>query len=270
MSPAGGTFDDIFQSKTCASEYCNGTNGTCYASCGDDDDCAAAGATDVCVLRRLVMNDKNGDGTVEEAKYAFTALCEPKQTSLLAPGAVCVGYGQQPTDHDHNNCQTGYCVQTPDFTRIARCAEGCCTPSDCTPDSPICKPIDVWDGLRQGGADDPQPYGFQKVCLYREFAGTKALGATCTQNSECASEICAQGPSGASVCTQTCCTNTDCAGFSWSSGCRPPFYNAPESTGQESVADPDQEFTQIVHALGRNIYPDGGTSFGVAPICFPR
>jgi hypothetical protein len=266
----GGACSDAFQSTTCASEYCDGAAGVCYETCGDDADCSGVAGNNVCVLRRLVMNDKNGDGVVEEYEYAFTALCEPPLPQGLAPGEICVSYGEQPTDRDHDKCQTGYCVQTPDFTRIARCAEGCCTPSDCSPAAPICKPIDVWDGLRQGGPNDPQPYGFQKVCLYREFTGMRPLGASCAANSDCASEICAQGPSGNLVCTQTCCTNSDCAGFSWSSGCRPPFYNAPTSTGQESVSDPDDEFSQIVHALGRYIVPDGGVSFGVAPICFPR
>jgi type IV pilus assembly protein PilP len=40
----------------------------------------------------------------------------------------------------------------------------------CSPSAPICKPLDVWDGLRQGTSE---PYGFQKVCLFREFTGQK-------------------------------------------------------------------------------------------------
>ena len=262
-----GTCTDTFVSEQCVSGYCNDSANTCYETCGNDNDCNASGAANVCVMRRQVNVDKDGDGVVQLDEVAFTALCQPPLPAGLAAGAVCSNAGAVPQQRDHDKCDSGYCAQTPDSTKSARCAGGCCTPSDCSPAAPICKPLDVWDGLRQGVSE---PYGFQKVCLYREWSGSKQLGAVCNANSECLSEICAQGASGVKRCTQTCCTNLDCAGLGWTTGCRPPFFDALTSTGEEPVAD--AQFEQLVYALGRQIVGNGstGSSFGVTPICFPE
>lgn len=264
---AGGTCTEAFVSTTCTSGYCNGAADACYERCSASSDC---GSGQVCELRRRVAVDRNQDGEVDTSELTFTALCDAPASGTLAVGALCTTNGAGPSETDHTKCVSGYCAQTPDTTKAPRCAGGCCTPSDCTPTTPICKPIDVWDGIRQGGAGDSEPYGFQKVCLAREFTGQKQLGETCNANTECASELCAQGASGTKRCTQVCCTNTDCAGFGWSSGCRPPFFDSPTSTGEESVAD--SQFEQLVRALGRRILPssNNAVAFGVSPICFPK
>ncbi len=254
----GGTCTDGFLSQQCQSGYCNDNANVCYETCANDNDCNAAGVNDTCVLRRRA---DRGD------TIAFTALCQPASPTALPAGAICVDGATAPQQRDHDKCDSGFCAQTPDSTKRARCAEGCCTPSDCNTAAPICKPLDVWDGLREG---PEQPFGFQKVCLAKEYNGAKQLGATCNANSECLSEICVAGESGVKRCTQTCCTNLDCAGLSWTIGCRPPFFDAPGSTGEEAVADAN--FSDIVYALGRKIVGGGstGSSYGVTPICFPR
>lgn len=261
---SGGACTDGLLSEQCRSGYCNDGANVCYETCANDNACNAWGTNDTCVLRRRVDEDKNGNGTIEPLEIAWTGLCQAGSPSALQSGAICATAGTQPQPRDHDKCDSGFCAKTVDETKASRCAEGCCTPSDCNTLAPICKPLDLWDGNRENAE---QPFGFQKVCLAKEYNGAKELGATCNSNSECKSEICVAGESGVKRCTQTCCTNLDCAGLSWTSGCRPPFFDA----GGNSTPVADQNFSDIVYALGRKFVgsTSTGDAYGITPICFP-
>jgi hypothetical protein len=204
------------------------------------------------------------DGDLDDAQEldTFTQLCHPPLFNGLQNGAQCDG-GTGFINHDR--CASGFCVQTPDFYSLPMCASPCCTPSDCSPSAPVCKPIDAFDGVR----DHPEePYGFQKVCLWREYQGTREVGEICASNADCKSELCALGPSGTKRCTHTCCTNEDCTGYAWSGACRPPFFDS-NLVGDETMAD--DGFVQIIEAAGREIIAPGtrDQAIGITPICMP-
>lgn len=263
MAP-GGACSGEFVSGTCMTGYCNTTRQQCMQMCGRDADCADVDDSFACIARWPVPVDFDQDGQLEPKELVFTELCHPPLVGGLPNGASCFTGA-------HDDCASGFCVQTPDYYSLPMCGQPCCTQSDCDPSSPVCKPIDAWDGLRdQASVTGKDPYGFQKVCLWREYQGTKEVGATCASNSECKSEICAQGPSGDRRCTTTCCTSEDCAAFAWADGCRPPFYDSPTLTGDEDIADVN--FQQVIEALGRELITTSGRgqAIGISPLCMPR
>jgi hypothetical protein len=252
--PPGGACSGEFQNPNCMTGYCN-TNPTrlvCMEMCARDADCADTGTGFICVSRWPVGNDLNGDDYLSASEIqGFTQLCH-------------VPYGTFPVDAmctNHDDCKNGYCAQTPDFTLPPRCAQPCCTPNDCAPSRPVCKPLDAWDGLRDNTTD---PYGFEKVCLWREYGGFKNVGEECGADEECKSEICVAGASGSSRCTQTCCTSRDCADYDWAESCRPAL------TGSTTLTDAN--FEAIAIALGRKAYTlsEPFPAMGLTPICMPR
>lgn len=271
--PPGATCTDDFISTQCASGFCDSRTNRCIQTCARDDDCTAVDPSYVCVYRNLIGIDANDDGFVNPQDGAefqgWAALCQPPLLFGRSPGAQCVDDGEITIDHDR--CLNGFCVQTPDFFTTPSCAVGCCTPEDCSFGRPICKPIDMWDGIRITREDAPsEPYGFQKSCLWREYAGTKGAGETCSSNEECESEMCIKGASGVGRCTQTCCRPSDCAGFAWSVGCRTPVTNL-STAEDDGVFDPF--FDENWLAMGREIVAvdfSDERAVGVTSICMPQ
>jgi hypothetical protein len=250
-TPPGGSCSGEFLDSDCATGYCNTTTEKCMEMCNRDADCEYLDAGLVCVMRWPIGSDDNDDGFLTRDELSgFTELChEPYGT--LPVDSVC---------YAHDSCQTGYCVPTLDYTLDPRCGNGCCTPADCQPSKPVCKAIHAWDGTL--GPDEP--YGFQKVCLWRQFNGALEIGEPCTADSECKSEICIAGASGQKRCSQTCCRPEDCADFDWAESCRPPF------SGDHDVVDPAA--ADWASSLGRVMVTEIGLfqARSFAPVCVPR
>jgi hypothetical protein len=250
--PPGGACSTDFQNSSCMTGYCDTTTLKCMQMCARDADCTDTGTGLICVSRRPFGADADNDGTLSQSEIqGFTQVCRMPIGSLPAD-SLCTS---------HENCRGGYCAQTPDFTLPPRCAQPCCTPNDCPTSRPICKPIDVWDGLRNNTTD---PYGFTKICLWREYGGFKDVGEVCGADTECKSEICIAGYSGTKRCTQTCCTSRDCAAYDWAESCRPGLTGSPTLT--------DDNFDAIATSLGRVAFATFGTfpAMGLTPICMPR
>lgn len=257
-----------FISLDCRSGFCHrlsqeSTQAVCMEMCGRDADCEGMSVDDVvCVSGWPVGEDFDTSGVLEaDELVGFVQLCHLGWGHLGNNMTCGSGADGSPLPKDHDACRSGWCVQTPDFTRDAHCAQPCCTPTDCGPNNPVCKPIDVWDGVREINED--VPYGFQKICLWREYAGTKEVGETCLADSECKTEICAAASSGTKRCTQTCCLNDDCAGFGWAPVCRKPY---PVGTPLA-----DSNYTAIRYSLGRQVDLGvaSGAAIGVSSLCLP-
>lgn len=266
LAAAGNACNDVLTTTECRTGYCHtpsqaDTAPVCMDMCGRDGDCAPLGQ--VCVSGWPVGFDANADGVYQASEVdLFTQLCHGGW-GHLGPNMLCgTGPNGSLTPGDQDRCLSGWCALTPDFTEAPRCAEPCCTPNDCDPTRPVCKPIDVWDGVRE--ASDPAPYGFQKMCLPAEYANPakKDLGEPCLADHDCKSEICASASGTKKVCTQTCCTNDDCAGFTFAPLCRIPY------TGGDLN---DTGYAAVKESLGRQIKT--GTSSGNAPalttLCLP-
>jgi hypothetical protein len=250
-TPPGGTCSDNLLDTDCNTGYCNTTTSQCMEMCNRDADCDYLDDGLVCVMRWPIGTDTDNDGLLSREELdGFTELChEP--------------YGTLPTDSvcdAHDSCQNGYCVPTLDYTLDPRCGNGCCTPADCQPSKPVCKAIHVWDGILAPG----DPYGFQKVCLWRQFQGTLEIGEPCTEDSECKSEICIAGASDQKRCTQTCCRPEDCADYDWAESCRPPF------RGTHDVVDPAAD--DWAASLGRVVVTEIGLfrARSYTTFCVPR
>lgn len=255
--PPGGMCNTSFVNDNCATGYCNTSLSECMQTCASNADCADQTAQ-ICSARWPVGNDANDDGFLSSAELdGFTELCVPttlgSATAKAPPLAPCVS---------HEACDSGYCAATPNLFVAPRCAQPCCTPADCTTSSNVCKPLHVWDGIADSSGE---PFGFQKVCLWHEYPGTKELGETCSTDAECKSEICVAGITGAKKCTQTCCTNQDCAPFVWADGCRPFF------AGSHVLADDNYDAASL--SLGRQIAPIVPNSLiatAMGSVCVPH
>ncbi|MEM6533758.1 MAG: hypothetical protein AAF654_14135 [Myxococcota bacterium] len=261
----GDACTDGFISDQCKSGFCDQATNRCIETCATDADCAEVDDNYVCTHRNTVGNDINGDDLLSANEiFGFGSLCQPPVLLGRANGAECIDNGQ--IDIDHTVCSSNFCAQTPDFFTTARCATGCCTPADCPGNLPICKPIDLWDGVRD---DVSEPFGFQRTCLWTEYEGTKRLGEVCLSDAECESEICARGDSGIARCSQTCCRPTDCSGLSWSVGCRTPLTNGPTSV-DDQLFDPN--FDENRGALGRRLITSVTTAAasGLTTFCMPE
>ncbi len=261
---AGDSCDEVFYDYDCASGYCHTQNQlatapVCMQVCQNDAQCDSLGLR--CVMNWPLGTDDNGSGSLDRDEVTgFTALCH-SDWGYLGPNVRCAsGVDGTVYSIDHSKCQSGWCAQTPDTLETARCAEPCCSPSDCGIGNPICKPIDVWDGIRDSSAE---PFGYQKICLWKEYQGTLDVGALCSNDTECKSEVCIAGVSGEKRCTHTCCTNDDCANYDWAQSCRPPF-------GGGTVVDSD--FEDSLESLGRVGVTITGTGSvpAAGTICMPR
>ncbi|MEM6730858.1 MAG: hypothetical protein AAF658_04845 [Myxococcota bacterium] len=234
--PPGASCTDGFKSDVCKSGFCDPASNRCIETCATDADCTDVDDSFVCVHRNIVGTDANDDLFLDRDEIeGFTSLCQPPLFLGDENLSVC-------TEGLHDGCARGFCVQTPDQIFNPICAQGCCTPNDCTAQRPICKPIDMWDGLAVSGDGDPR--GYQRTCLWTEYAGTKAIGESCMSDDECASEICAMGANGGR-CSHTCCRASDCSSYAWSVGCRTPIGLSVVS----GLNDPN--FGELVRSLGR-------------------
>jgi len=242
-----------FINTNCMTGYCNTTTQKCMETCGRNADCHDLSAELACVSRWPVGSDTNGDNMLSrDETLSLTQLCHVPYGSL-AINAPCTA---------HDDCGSGYCAQTPDYTLETRCAAPCCSPLDCDPSRPVCKPLWAWDGVREQAGE--LPYSFQKVCLWAEYGGQRNVGELCNSDAECKSEICVAGPSGQKRCTHTCCTNRECADYDWALSCRPPF------VGDHSVADAN--FLEITRSLGRKSSSTTITTpiDAITTLCMPR
>jgi len=189
--PPGAACDDPeIMSLDCRSGYCHRLTQTsvepaCMEMCARDADCDGLSVDDmICVSGWPIGEDLNNSGVLDEDEIlGFSQLCH-EGWGHLGPNQPCGSAADgSPLPTDQDDCRSGWCVQTPDRREQAHCAQPCCTPSDCGPDNPICKPIDVWDGWREANEDNP--YGFQKICLWREYIeGTLEVGEVCTSDSQ--------------------------------------------------------------------------------------
>ena len=264
--PPGGACSGAFLDGDCMTGYCDTGAGTCMEMCGRDADCADRPGT-LCASRWTVAEDENLDGVIVPSEIlGFTQLCYPPlpsdPLSACDPNIALTGEGLDPGARCvcHDDCKHGYCAQSPDYTLEPRCAEPCCTPFDCDPSRGVCKPLWVWDGIWESG----EPWGFQKMCLWREYQGDQLVGELCAEDDDCRSEICVAGPSGVKRCTHTCCTDRDCANYDWAGSCRTPF-NPPSPVADQNVDD-------IQLSLGRWSITSAGVSRSPArtTLCMPR
>ncbi len=264
VPPGGSCSTDVldFVNGDCATGYCNTDSGQCSEMCGRDADCAYLPGDLICLSAREVWGDRNNDGVLD---LGYTQLCYPPLQPTQSISEV-YGVDELCLADENDMCEGGFCAQTPNLPLSPRCAQPCCTPSDCAPSRSICKPIDVWDGIRDLMT---QPFGFQKICLGREYQGLKQVGELCGLDAECRSEICVAGPSGEKRCTHTCCTSRDCADYDWASACRPPFNQPPVTASHPLV---DANFDAIAASLGRTaITLNGiGTAEAWTTLCMPR
>jgi hypothetical protein len=101
-------------------------------------------------------------------------------TSCPLPDVDCATQGLGEVCRADSQCMSGLCVHWDEDPRVKFCSQPCA--SGC-PDNMPC--------------DDVQPYG--SVCYYVDEDPPGALGAACTEPSECAESLCEDN-----VCTYTC------------------------------------------------------------------
>jgi hypothetical protein len=115
---------------------------------------------------------------------------------------------------EDSNCQSGYCQQ---YTSELEGNQGYCIPTCCS--STQCQSI---GGTPLVCEDDnfPPPGTTGPVVPVCDLPaattdegnreGTKTVGATCTKSSDCYSNRCLNFGSGQQLCSDVCCTSSDC------------------------------------------------------------
>ncbi len=188
-TPAGGSCST--NSNNCQTGWCNTGTNQCIETCQRDQHCAAFGGQ--CWTYEQTATGGN----------TFDHLCIPNQGGPNIDGAACT---------TNTNCRSGVCNRYNNT-----CGGHCCSDADC-PTLQNCVVYDL------------DATTIVKVCAPRSgTAGTGALGATCTQASDCESEVCLPtNPADMNSprrCSTTCCTNADCNALPAGGVCRP--FNSP-------------------------------------------
>jgi hypothetical protein len=117
----------------------------------------------------------------------FTLNCA-QGAALAADYASC---------SENSDCKSGACY-------LGKCRPACCGAKDCVGISnPKCSTLIL-------------PPDSVNVCV--SGAGPLALGATCTQDSDCKSDFCNPDEK---TCAEVCCTDQDCAAIGSDYRCRP-------------------------------------------------
>ena len=165
----------------CRSGLCTG--GRCVDTCCEPDNCASGSTCRV--------------STVEA--HTSWVCGAPNGGSAKDLGMTCTG---------NLDCKNDNCVQP--FSASRRCTPTCCSTSDCT---------------ALGFANNVCAYGSagndQLKWCFEPNASGKALGATCTASTDCASRYC---DSELGRCANVCCTTADCAS---NESCRPSPVGTP-------------------------------------------
>jgi hypothetical protein len=205
-TPPGGSCSS--SQNACQSSICDNSN-SCVVMCMSDRDC---GSGDVCYAYT--------DGTYYEH------ICGPSDTTLAATGDNC---GDN-TDCDSGIC-LGACSNGAPCGSSADCGGGACAGScvdhcrsdaDCSDSRTTCA---MWPMIQAKGQNLGS--GWVPVCGGRNYSGTKQLGASCSHDSDCASEACLGG-----ICTTPCATADDCAGLMPGSSCAAINFATAQSQGQ--------------------------------------
>jgi hypothetical protein len=170
-------------SNTCQSGWCNTAADQCLEDCSRPADC---GGPDCTTYAQMTA-----------AGTTYEHLCFPPTGGGAPTGTPCLA---------DTDCMSGICDRYQ-----GACGVQCCTDLDCAP-AESCVVYDL---------DPTTPV---KLCAPRSTgAGSGALGASCTQPSDCESEVCAPtDPANASSprkCSTTCCTHADCAALPLGGSC---------------------------------------------------
>jgi hypothetical protein len=155
--------------EDCRSGLCTGTR--CVDTCCDPDQCAAGSTCRIATLNT----------------HATWACGAPNGGGALDLNGACSA--------NNANCKNDNCVQP--FSSSYRCTPPCCRASDCT---------------ALGFANNVCAYGqagndLIKWC-YEPNSSGKAVGTTCSANTDCTSRYC---DAELGRCANVCCTNSDCA-----------------------------------------------------------
>jgi hypothetical protein len=159
----------------CQSGWCNPSAGQCLETCSREADCATLG-------NNCFMYTQAGPPP------SYDHICVAQTTRLI--GAACTL---------NSECRTGICSR---YTQ--QCAAHCCSDADCSA-AQVCGLYDV----------DTTTGELVKLCGPRSpTAGNLPIGATCTTNTDCDSEVCVAANFSSMTpplqCSTLCCTDADC------------------------------------------------------------
>jgi hypothetical protein len=160
---------------------CEGSTNTCQGrTCNLD--------TLECVQRCTRESDCAGfgDNCWTWAEGSYSGICFLPNGATAAVGAACGSDTQ---------CFSGVCNRYQSV-----CAGHCCTEADCAV-SETCAIYDITPAVPV------------KICRPRAVTGMSPLGASCTTDLDCESEVCAPANSdgsGAKKCSLLCCEPSDC------------------------------------------------------------
>jgi hypothetical protein len=171
---------------------CPSGNGDCRSGrCGTDGKCLDACCTDSsCASGTQCGYDPNVNGGVLQ--------CETVNPGTTTQDNSCGTTGADP------QCHGNYCNDYGGITGRV-CITPCCGSTNCGAGN-ACFDVNF------PGSNNWLPF-----CYQNQDFGTKAFGATCQTNADCASDHCLGG-----FCTDVCCTDADCsANPAWK--CQPFF-----------------------------------------------
>ncbi|MBK7582299.1 MAG: hypothetical protein IPI67_19095 [Myxococcales bacterium] len=209
----------VCMSGCCKSEDCGNEANVCFPAVGGGSACvpaasvgrgplgtkaagAACGANSEC--RSGLCDAKQcfdtccGDSGCSGSQYCVRRTL-PGTSRLVMACGTNIGNGGFLAfcSSGSSACQSGLCLNTIP----AVCSKTCCTSKDCA--GSVSLACVQNSGIRFCG---------------NYSGGTKLLGATCTDSTECKSGHCLGPTGGPYYCSDTCCSDFDCgAGF----GCRP-------------------------------------------------
>ena len=169
----------------CAQHHCltDGTVKYCTDNCSHESACPG---TTSCYVSNILTVDNPGNFP---DYYAYLAQCR-RDAQIPGTGA------QGQTCTADANCRSGVCFQ-------GRCAEPCCTHSDCTGGTSCGLGPTQFIGYTSGGV---RLMSAVNVCW--NTVGARPSGAACANNSDCRSRMCdaLQG-----ICVDPCCNDTTCS-----------------------------------------------------------
>ncbi len=180
--------------------YCASTNKALGASCAKDDQCASGKCQqDQCVCK--------GDGDCPNGQACYTPIGKANYcaSTSKALGASCTKDSQCASDkceqdkcvcQSNGDCPNGqacytpvgkanYCASTSKALGASCTKDSQCASDKCEQDKCVCQS----NGDCPDGQTCYTPVGKANYCA----STSKALGASCSQNSQCASDKCEQG-----------------------------------------------------------------------------
>jgi hypothetical protein len=237
-SPLGTncTRDSDCTSGVCATTQASGgTQSFCSELCGATADCPFASTcipadgAGYCVrasaFSPIPQLDTASGGACQYGGTCHSFLCDQTNRVCLercSRDADCTGLGDNCNLHVQSGVEYQFCF-APGTSRTAgascttdgECASGLCDPATATCAAPCCSNADCPSTARC------KPYTLSSAATIKTCQapspneGALVLGATCTSDLDCASEVCAPlDPANAQSpkkCSMTCCKNADCA-----------------------------------------------------------